>query len=566
MMNHLRRLPLHRWLCILLLTPALALAACSSIPVTGPVQAGSAVVQPDEGSIEFLPASPVDGANQESILRGFLDAATSSANNYEIARKYLTKEASSNWQPSASVLLDDGSRVVTRNTENSYSATFTSTAAVDAVGRLTLFDSETEVTTVYSFAKVKDQWRLSEVPPGIVLTRVTFPQVFATHPLFYLDATGTELVPDVRWFASGASLSTLVVRALLAGPSSWLSDPGAVWSAFPDNTTLMADAVPVQQSVAQVNVSFPEGTAAPDTAAMYRQLGASLGTVSSVSRVALSINGTAQPAQGSDNVARLVTSSIDTRPYVLREGSVGFVGPAGISPNEVFSKQIDGMTPTVMSLSASGSLLSVGTDQGLTLLRDIGQPLKLNSSAGIIATAIDPQNFIWSVENLLRHAVTAYTPSGEAHPVNVDELDGLTLVDLRISPDGSRAVLLTTENGSTRVDVAGISRDENGTPLGLGALHTVATPVGSPVSVSWAGLTSVAYVSVGGDGKTHVASHVVGGFEQSVPSAPEITRIVGANNPQQLSVLSSDGTLRTLRSGSSWTTLSSQISVLGVAG
>lgn len=565
-MNQRRRLPRERWWAILLFIPVIALAACSSIPVTGPVQEGTSVVQPDGGSIEFLPASPVEGADQEEILRGFLDAATSSVNNYEIARKYLTKKASSTWQPSASVLLDNGSRIVTRSTDDSYMATFTSTGAVDSVGSLTLFDSETEVSSVYSFTKVKDQWRLSEVPPGIVLTRVTFPQVFATHPLYFLDPTGTELVPDVRWFASGASLSTLVVRALLAGPSPWLGDSAAVWSAFPENTTLVADAVPVQQSIAQVNVALPEGSATPDSSAMYRQLGASLGTVTSVSRVALSLNGTAQPAAGAENTARLVTSSIDTRPYVLRDGSVGFVGTAGMSPDEVFSKQIDGMTPTALALSPSGSLLSVATAEGLNLLRDIGQPLKLNNSTGILTTAIDPHNFVWSVENPLRHVVIAYTPSGEAHPVNVDVLTGLTLDDMRISADGARAVVLTQQGSVTRVAVAGITRDENGTPLALGALQTVATPVGSPISVSWAGLTSVAYVYQGTDGKTLAASHVVGGFEQSVPTAPEVTQIVGANNAQQLSVLSADGTLRTLRSGASWTVLSTQISVLGVAG
>ncbi len=76
-----------RLLAALILATAL-LAGCSDIPTTGPVQAG-ATQEPNGISIVYVPNPPTAGANQTSIVTGFI-AAMSAGGGFTVAKKYLT--------------------------------------------------------------------------------------------------------------------------------------------------------------------------------------------------------------------------------------------------------------------------------------------------------------------------------------------------------------------------------------------------------------------------------------------------------------------------------------------
>ena len=79
----------------------LALAACSAIPTSGPVEKGvSEVATPND----FSPilTGPTKGATPTAIVQGFLTAASGgSVSGFDVAREYLTPAASSGWDPLA---------------------------------------------------------------------------------------------------------------------------------------------------------------------------------------------------------------------------------------------------------------------------------------------------------------------------------------------------------------------------------------------------------------------------------------------------------------------------------
>ena len=77
------------------------------------------------------------------------------------------------------------------------------------------------------------QWRIDAIPEGagLVLTDEQFRSSFRSVSLYFADATGHWLVPDLRWFPEldtidPAPTAMLVVSALLQGPAPWLGQPG----------------------------------------------------------------------------------------------------------------------------------------------------------------------------------------------------------------------------------------------------------------------------------------------------------------------------------------------------
>ena len=84
------------------LVAAAALAGgCSFIPSgTGPQPASAPAPPPGAGPCCGLVVyGPQAGQHPEDVVRNFLLASAIRANDFRVARQYLTKEANKNWQP-----------------------------------------------------------------------------------------------------------------------------------------------------------------------------------------------------------------------------------------------------------------------------------------------------------------------------------------------------------------------------------------------------------------------------------------------------------------------------------
>lgn len=283
-------------------------ASCAGVPAHTEVHVGdSAPAAPRGRAPRVIPPRPYPGQSPKKVVEGFLDASASFADNDAAARLFLTSAAATHWKPQQAgvVVYDGGSSgsapppVLTPRASHgrarvSVSATRQATIGADgayhvAPGQL---DAHLRLT------KTPDGWRISSLPAHLLLTDLDVGLSFQPLDVYFLSRSGRFVVPDRVYLhtpqATGGT-PTALVRALLGGPSTWLSK--GVRTAVPSGTTLLGN-VPVDgHGLAQVDLSAEARSA---SAASQRQLAAqivyTLRQLTSVVRVQITADGSALPA------------------------------------------------------------------------------------------------------------------------------------------------------------------------------------------------------------------------------------------------------------------------------
>ena len=228
------------------------LAGCSSIPTVGPVgtatasAGGSALTQ----QLSLQPARPRwRTIRPQEIIDGFISAGVGAAEDYTAAREFLTAELAASWVPNERVVIYGADpNIVPTPEPNAFQIQLEVVASVNAQGIRTESAPGTTETIQVRLVQQEGQWRISGIPNGIMISDVTFPIVFRAHNLYFYSSTYRYWVPDTRWFVQRSGMAASVVNAMLAGPAPYLE--GAVTSAFPVETQLARDAVPVVSGVA----------------------------------------------------------------------------------------------------------------------------------------------------------------------------------------------------------------------------------------------------------------------------------------------------------------------------
>ena len=72
---------------------------CTSISATGPIEQVPMSAQPP--GIDVAPKPPQEGATPTRLVEGFLQAMADPKGDYQVARQYLTSEASDAWEPTS---------------------------------------------------------------------------------------------------------------------------------------------------------------------------------------------------------------------------------------------------------------------------------------------------------------------------------------------------------------------------------------------------------------------------------------------------------------------------------
>ncbi|HZV25368.1 MAG TPA: hypothetical protein VFG00_03675, partial [Acidothermaceae bacterium] len=86
---------------------ALALAACTAVPDSGPVHAGQQPAPAAAPNVRVNPRAPVTGLSPDNIVTGFRFANSDTTEALGVAKAYLVDGAS--WQPiGATVVADSG--------------------------------------------------------------------------------------------------------------------------------------------------------------------------------------------------------------------------------------------------------------------------------------------------------------------------------------------------------------------------------------------------------------------------------------------------------------------------
>lgn len=553
---------------IALAAAGLLLAGCTGLPTSGAPNPGLAL--DEEGQLpSFTPIAqgPQPGASPEGIVEGFLEAAMTPANEWEIAQEFLTEDLRRTWKPEVGVTIDSSAAqrqftpTVDGEDEEATAAevrvNVDQIASVDAGGAY----SAASGTGTGAYRLVREEqgeWRISEAPDGIFLDADAFGQVYQKYSLKYFDHSWTHLVPDVRWFPRRTAMATSVTRALLSGqPSPWLAP--AVRSAFTEDVALAGDAVLVDASqVASVSLTRTALSASStELARMRTQLESSLAGAG-VSEVRFTVDGAPLDA-GTIAVDETI---IDPGVLVLNDETFGTASGDELAPVGALTAQLAKFTDPIRSVdvSLSATLAAVQLRDGRVFAVSAGNSDELDQRAGLIEPSLDPFGYTWTVPRGDPAAVQAWSPQVERHPIGNAWPNADSVTHLRVAADGARVAAVLTTGSLRTLVVAAIVRGEDSEPVEIGELYEVARLTEPAQGIAWVGSDSIALLSSGAD--QTLTTYVVGGPSTSTAAPERAISLAGARSTTGLRVLSSDGAVYAQR-GTSWQVSVEDALVLG---
>lgn len=557
-----------QWAAACALAATLAVTGCGAMPRSGPVHK---VVEPtteaQEQPARYTPATPQTGASAQEIVEGFLTAGVGAQDDYAVARQYLTPQLANTWKPDTRVLVYKGEpSTVPRLSDGQYRTSLEVGAERSANGVLEQQPEGTTRVLDFTLTSVDGQWRISEAPDGVIVPFDDFPEIFKAYTLYFFDDDYGRLVPDPRWFAERSTVPTAMVRELLAGPAAHLD--GAVTSALPGGATLARSAVPVSDGTASVDLNLAQFDPADVERGkrMEQQLEASLQGVPAVDTVELSINGAPVETSGSDRDEPVREVTVPNRQI-------------GVSHNQLSFYQ-GGQTELIndVPLSGDAQIVRPGMDQAMENFGWVGgaggavftaaqgeSPVQRWSGEDLTRPSFDIQGWVWgSGADGVVHAART-DADDDAITVAADWLADDRVAGLRISREGNRALIVTTNEGQDRSNVwlSGIVRDESGRPTELKQGNLVAADVDVD-TVQWISGTEFVTTALGENGNSQPRQYSVSGSNEALPSLVGVTSLAGGNGSTAI-YGAAEGNLYLL-TGSSWSQQSDNVTDTAFAG
>ena len=557
---------------VLMIAALLAVVTgCSSIPTTGPV--GTATAHSDGNALvntfAAAPRGPSEagGETPEEILQGFIAAGTGAADDYSVAREFLTDAAAETWTPTDRVLIYGADpNIVPDPDGSSYSIRLEVVGSLDNRGIRTDLASGTTETLSAKLEKEDGQWRISAIPNGIMVTEVNFSLLFLSHNLYFYSSSYDFWVPDTRWFVQKSGIAANVVKAMLQGPAPYLQ--GAVTSAFPAGTTLARDAVPVVSGAAAVDLSagLLQDSSDLNRQQMALQLWQNLGNLNNVNSVTMTVN------QRSVDLGKESSDLVEPS----SDPEVGGTQIAVFQNELVYFKdgqqqQIDGI-PSVAAYGPRDPALSLdlatiaflnGERSALFITGPNQSVRQVAEGTSLTPPSIDPGRWTWTASQTGRgSSILVLPPDGAAEDIlslPVPWLTEASVSELRVSRDGARALLVAEQGGRSQVLVAGIVRDGDGVPrtlttpleLAVTAESGSGLPQAIPVNrAKWVSEDSIIAAQTSPDGQVTPMILRLGARPQPLASLTGITALSAGKGEQDIYVQTL--TAMSMRMGNSW--------------
>lgn len=557
---------------ILMLAAALTvLSGCSSIPTTGPVGTASAE---SDGSLlvdnfALAPRGPSQSGDETpgEILQGFITAGTGAADDYSVAREFLTDGAADTWSPTDRVLIYGADPNIVPSADGSdYSIQLEVVGSVDNRGIRTDRASGTTETLTAKLEQVDGQWRIGAIPNGIMVSEVNFSLLFLSHNLYFYSSSYDFWVPDTRWFVQKSGIAANVVKAMLEGPAPYLQ--GAVSSAFPAGTSLARDAVPVVSGAATVDLSADvlQDSSDLNRQQMALQLQQNLANLNNVNSVNMTVNQRSVDLgkESSALVEAVADPEVGGTQIVAYQNELAYFKDGQLQP-------IEGM-PSVAEYEPRDPALSLDLatiaflngDRSALLMTGPNQDVRsVVDGSSLTAPSMDPGKWTWTASQSGSGArILALPPGGAQEDVQslaVPWLAEVNVSELRISRDGARALLVTSQGGSSQVMVAGIVRDANGVPrtlttpleLSVTADSGSGIPETLPVNrAKWVSEDSVVVIQTSAEGQVTPRILGLGANPEPLASLPGITGLSAGKGEQNIYVQTPSAMFK--RMGNSW--------------
>jgi hypothetical protein len=580
----------------------LLLVGCAGIPESGPVVVGRPVGDAPRAPLRIAGAGPKAGAGPVEIVRGFLRAAADLTDDRNVARTYLVGSRRDSWLADASVVIYAGDSALT-STVSTVTA-----AAPDTDGRITRLaaipspggtpaataspggtpattappeegDRITVTVQVPVLARVTGkgeyvvsgpgdterrafglvvrfgQWRIDTLSDGSVLTRADFDTTYSDLPVYFPDPTGGWLVPDVRWFPIGGATATMLVKAVLAGPSRWLAP--AVTTGAPFGTQLTASSVPLQEGTAMVDLTASVRQADPLHRQMLRaQLVSTLavlplisptrldGVTITVESKSFEIPSTRGRSAGNGrpsepNPRLLIDPVVDESPLVVDGGRLMRLKGRQVVPVE----GLDGLGEAGLSWPAGATDGSAyaALRGGNQLLHAVVGGTAVTLVSGPVALtppSFDPFGWVWTA-TASGGVVRAGRPDRGAVVVATSDWPaGMAVTSLRISRDGTRALVSGQQGTHGALFVCAVERDQAQVPVRLGPPQVVLPDLATARSAAWLDQRRVVVLGRRGNGPEQPWKVEIGGDAEAVASVPGTVIGLTAGNGEIYAALS----------------------------
>jgi hypothetical protein len=554
-----RSAPRARLAASLLVLLLALLAGCARIPTSGPVGKSSESSAGNLSAPVFLPAAPQPGASPETIIDYFYRAGSGYEDDYAVARQYLTQASSVSWKPDQRALVYREAKVVAGEAENVYNYELDVAYTVDADGIATQSPEGTIEKIPVTVTQVDGQWRISALPDGTAIAEETFKVIYGAYPIYFYDPTFTYAVPDVRWFIKNKTVKAMT-SALLAGPAPYLR--GAVASAFPSGIKLARESVPVVSGAAQVDLTAKEltETSPEDRLRMQMQLTLTFRSQPDVVNVELRANQDLVRVEDNGSVLPpVVDRSVPSRQIAVSGNELVRYENNRISPLPDM-QPVSSLTPRFPAESPVSQTAAFLNDSRTTLYSiNPGQPARaLTTRSTLTRPSFGLSGWLWSAGPGAEGGteVVAFRPTGVAEGATVPAvtltpawLAGRTVKEFRISREGVRALVISEQNGKTRVQITGIIRGGDGTPRELTPPVTLPTESGPDQGV-WVSDTTVAVMKgAAGSNVTPELLSLTSGQPQQLAPWPGLVALSAGNGPEEIYAESAEGLFQRLGNG-----------------
>jgi hypothetical protein len=545
------------------------LTGCSTVPSSSPTIQITQVAEPTDVAVGVEPLSPEAGATPEEVVRGFIDASASVIRNHPVARQYLSAEAATSWSDSGGVTVISQDYAPVQSQAGTVTLTGTLVGTVDERGVFTV-GTGSVFTRSFSLSQDSGEWRITDPADGLLLLEPDFARTYDQVNTYFLDPTGTRVVPDPRYLVSGEAQPNALVERLLAGPSPSL----AAGVTNPLSGAQLRSTVSVSGSTARVDLTWPDEVDDRTLSAAAGQLAWSLEqpTLGLQSVVVLRDGqGLGLPGvpeqQSTDDWAALnpdaapagaVGHYLDAGVLRLATDGSAAPGPAGLGSYGLASAAVSvdaatnqlGLTAgvsTTVSPSGAPATLYAGQYGGDLLPVLTGDSFTEPTTAGARAE-------VWTVRS--GSEVVRLPAGGSAQTVGATTLPGIGRVTaFQLSPDGVRAAVVVQGATGGQLYVGTVVRDADA--VSIRDLRAVAPTVRQVGDVAWrnAGLLMV----LAADPSTgRIVPYTVGvdGWQlqetttSGLPGEPDALAAAPGRQP----LVSANGTMWQL-AGGNWVTL-----------
>ena len=546
---------------------ALALTACAGVPSSGPIQQGPVVAPAGEDQlIARIANPPSEGMTPEQVVRGFQEATASPDATYQIARMYLTAQASASWDPSSGVLIYDSSGLTLTVSASTVDVVGRTSGTIGATGEYSVAAPGTTLSTSYGMRRVDGEWRISAPPDGLVLGVADIERGYRSYDLYFYARDFSVLVPTpVTVPVSGSGLATLLVRTLVGGPTPWIAP--AVTTAFPEGTHLTVESVPIVDGIAQVDLT-PEVLRADDTTRqkLSAQLVWTLRQLPDVSAVQITVNGQPLPVPGVPNV-----QPIDSWPLLDPDALSTLALAHAVDKRGILTLGADSTVSVAAKvkpdLAMPGISLDSGQVAGLSADRRSLYEARLVDGAVAVrrytGTALsrpswDRTGAIWVVD---RGVGLVMVKDGKATKVSIAEAQGVTdanLVSAAVSRDGTRIALLVARG--TRVEPLLARVERSGDSVRVASPRRVEQVLTEALDLAWADAGTLAVLGTSGASSLEVLLLDVGTTRLRRIAAPEDSVSLAAAPGSGRPLLVGAGNSVYRNAAASWTKITDALS------